>query len=118
MDSNKLLPWGLKLSTVALSLPVNTRYASCIATAITQQVTTLQARLEALHATKLLGDDELYALEDVVADFVEYESSLGIVTLESISANDNTSKLHKLVALSERLVVDGAFVRQIRRKYV
>ena len=35
MDSNKLLPWGLKLSTVALSLPVNTRYASCIALAIT-----------------------------------------------------------------------------------
>ena len=39
MDSNKLLPWGLKLSTVALSLPVNTRYASCIATAITRFVT-------------------------------------------------------------------------------
>jgi uncharacterized protein YqiB (DUF1249 family) len=83
-----------------------------------QQVTALQARLEALHATKLLGDDELYALEDMVADFVEYESSLGVVILDSIFANENASKLHKLVALSERIVVDGAFARQVRRKYV
>ena len=46
-----------------------------------QRLAALQARLEALHAAKLLGDDELYALEDMVADFVEFEASLvGVVT--------------------------------------
>ena len=79
----------------------------------------LQARLEALHAAKLLGDDELYALEDMVADFVEFESSMGVViTNELVNANENASKLLALVALSERLAADGAFARQARRKYV
>ena len=84
-----------------------------------QRLAALQARLEALHAAKLLGDDELYALEDMVADFVEFEASLvGVVTLDAMSGNQNASKLLKLVALSERLAADGAFARQARRKYV
>jgi hypothetical protein len=82
------------------------------------QVAALQKRLEAVHAAKLLGDDELYALEDMVADFVEYESSMGVVTLETICTNENASKLQTLVALSERIAADGAFARQARRKYV
>jgi hypothetical protein len=40
--------------------------------------------VEALHAAKLLGDDELYAFEDVVADYLELRSSMGVVTLEAI----------------------------------
>eukprot|EP01046_Picozoa_sp_COSAG06_P052451 COSAG06_NODE_8809_length_2066_cov_1.387900_1_plen_260_part_00 len=84
-----------------------------------QRLAALQARLEALHAAKLLGDDELYALEDMVADFVEFEASLlGVVTLDAMSGNQNASKLLKLVALSERLAADGAFARQARRKYL
>ena len=82
-----------------------------------QQLTALQARLEALHAEKLLSDDELYALEDMVADFVEYESA-GAVTHATVHANENASKLQKLVALSERITADAAFARQARRKYV
>ena len=97
-----------------------------------QRLVALQARLEALHAAKLLNDDELYSLEDMVADFVEFESSKAVVvTLETINvdindisseyivpSNENARKLLKLVALSERLVADGAFARQARRKYV
>ena len=40
------------------------------------QLSTLQARLESLHAAQLLTDDELYALEDVCADHM----ALGTVT--------------------------------------
>jgi hypothetical protein len=35
-----------------------------------EQLSHLQARLEGLHMTKLLSDDELFALEDLVADWV------------------------------------------------
>ena len=43
-----------------------------------QQIATLQARLEAMHAAKLLSEDQLCAIEDIVADFLElrYETTL------------------------------------------
>ena len=83
-----------------------------------QRLAALQARIDALHQAKLLGDDELYALEDLVADYVELESSMGVaLTLETIRANENASKLLKLVGLSEHIAADSAFSRQARRKY-
>ena len=43
---------------------------------ITQaQLTALQARIEGLHAAEQLKDDELFALEDLIADFVELAMS-------------------------------------------
>eukprot|EP01046_Picozoa_sp_COSAG06_P007139 COSAG06_NODE_344_length_17074_cov_116.626510_18_plen_123_part_00 len=36
-----------------------------------QQIATLQARLEAMHTAKLLSEDQLCAIEDIVADFLE-----------------------------------------------
>ena len=74
-----------------------------------QRLAALQARLEALHAAKLLGDDELYALEDMVADFVEFEGLMGsvVVTFEALNANENASKLMQLAVLSERFAADG-----------
>ena len=62
-----------------------------------EQLITLQARLEALHAAKLLGDAELYAVEDIVAD--------------------GGDQVEALLELSGRMVGDGAFSRQLRRKY-
>ena len=85
------------------------------------QLAALQARLEALHVAKLLADEELHALEDTIADFVELEATAGIVTHEAIQATPGdapAAKLVKLVALSERIVADSAFARQARRKYV
>jgi hypothetical protein len=88
-----------------------------------QRLAALQARLEALHKADLLGDDQLYMLEDVVADFVEFESAMGgaAVTLEAVHANENARnllKLVKLVGLSERIASDDAFSRQVKRKCV
>ena len=80
-----------------------------------QQLTALQARLEALHAAKHLGDDELYALEDMVADCAE----LGhLVTKEMLVSIPATAKLYKLVCLSDNMPGDAAFARQARRKFV
>ena len=82
-----------------------------------QQLTALQARIEKLHAAKLLTDDELYSLEDIVADFLELKSSLGVVTLAAIMTSEGAGKALKLVGLSEGLAADGACARQLRRKF-
>lgn len=63
---------------------------------------TLQARVESLHAAKLLSDEELYAIWDVIADSVD-------------TMSDDTRVL-QLVELSARMLSDTAFSRQLRRK--
>ena len=83
-----------------------------------EQIASLGARLEALHAAELLSDEELFTLEDTVADYVELQSSMGVITLEAAHAIRVADKLVKLVALSEHIAADGAFSRQARRKYL
>ena len=84
-----------------------------------QRLAALQVRLEALHEAKLLTDDEVYALEDTVADFVELQgSTAGVVTLEAAQASEVATRLLKLAALSEGVAADGMFARQARRKHV
>ena len=60
----------------------------------------LQRRLEALHVAELLGDQELHAVEDIIADSTEEED-----------------RAAALVSLSATMAADGAFARQLRRKY-
>jgi len=69
-----------------------------------QQVSALQARLEALHAAKLLADEEMFSLEDAIADALE--------------APDDDDRVARMVALSGRMASDAAFSRQLRRKFV
>ena len=83
-----------------------------------EQIASLGARLEALHGAELLSDEELFTLEDTVADYVELQSSMGVITLEAAHAIRVADKLVKLVALSEHIAADGAFSRQARRKYL
>ncbi len=66
-----------------------------------EQLSALQARLESLHAAKLLTDDEFCALEDLTAEF-----------------DEQVAKLHRLVTLSEKMASDAGFSRQARRKFV
>jgi len=84
----------------------------------TEQVDAVTARLEALHAAQLLSDDELFALEDCVADFIEAQASYDVVTMEAVNANCAIGKVHKLVALGEGMPRDAMFARQLRRKFV
>lgn len=83
-----------------------------------EQLLALQSRIEALHKAQLLSDDELYALEDISADYIDFKSSVGgVVTGEMAQGTETARKLLKLVALSEGMAADGAFARQARRKY-
>ena len=87
------------------------------------QLTALQARIEGLHVTKLLTDEELFALEDLIADYVELTMSMNdhVITREMIYSLPTVaaaSKLDKLVGLSAAMAGDAAFARQARRKFM
>ena len=83
-----------------------------------EQLAALEARLEALHAAQLISDDELFAVEDCVADFFEAKAMFEVVTMEVANANSAVGKVHKLVVLSEGVARDPTFARQLRRKFV
>lgn len=75
----------------------------------------LQERLDGLHQAKLLTDDEMFALEDIVVDFIECRSvgtsppgEIGVV-VESVT---------KLVGVCEGVSKDGMLARQLRRKFL
>ena len=80
------------------------------------QLGALQSRLEALHTAKLLSDEELGSLEDVVADFIHLRASVEAVTMELVHTNSVAGKAHMLVSLSEGLPKDAMLARQARRK--
>ncbi len=61
----------------------------------------LLARLETLHEAQLLGDDELHAVEDAIADSEE-ATDVDVVS--------------KLIALSKKMRSDRAFARQLTRR--
>ena len=84
------------------------------------QIAALEERLETLHEASALSDDELYALEDCLADFLDAKAGcgLGLVTVEVAHSNAAVGKLHRLIVLSEGMTKDAAFSRQVRRKFV
>ena len=61
----------------------------------------LQRRLEAMHSAELLADEELYAIEDTIAD-----------------GTADGGQVAALLSLSATMVADGAFARQLRRKFM
>ena len=88
-----------------------------------EQLSTLQARLEQLHAAQLLTDEEFFALENLCSDFLEVKAATaGPLTQELVYASPAklvvVSKLAKLVVASEGLASDGALARQVRRKFL
>ena len=73
-----------------------------------RQLAALQSRLESMHTCKLLSDEELCKVEDIIADSVEEEGE---------DEESGGEQVAKLVALSERLTSDAALARQLRRKF-
>jgi hypothetical protein len=67
---------------------------------------------------------ELYALEDICADYVELQASVaGVITEQMLYSSlgpslGAASKLHKLCSLSRAMDGDAAFARQTKRKYL
>ena len=83
-----------------------------------EQVERLTARLEALHAAQLLSDEELFALEDCMADFIEAKGTVEVVTADTVNTVRAVGRVHKLISLSEGMPRDAMFARQLRRKFV
>ncbi len=73
-------------------------------------------RLEALHSAKLLTDEEMFAMEDIIADSFDDQ--------DHEDEDDGGSravaceKVASLVVLSGRIASNASFARQVRRKYV
>jgi chromosome segregation ATPase len=89
--------------------------ASAMSAVSEGQLELLQTRLDALHEAKLLTDNEIGALEDCVADYIDCCSSLNPAAAEIGAAAE---KVKKMVGLSERMGKDGMLARQLRRKFV
>ncbi len=87
--------------------------ASAMSCVSETQMELLQTRLDALHQAKLLSDDEIGALEDCIADYIDCRSSLSPAAAEIGVAAE---KVKKMVGLSEGMVKDGMLARQLRRK--
>ena len=86
-----------------------------------EQLAALESRLDAMHEARLLSDDELFALEDICADYLEVKTSTaGVLTHELACANPGGAavKLAKMVGLSEGIASDPRCARQLRRKFV
>ena len=66
-----------------------------------EQLGALQHRLEVLHQAQLLKDEELYDVEDAIADS---------------EAGADGDRVPTLVALSGKMSSDRAFARQLIRK--
>ena len=76
-----------------------------------QQLEALQLRLQVLHAGKLLNDDELFQLEDMIADSLEASDCE-----TGDGGGGGGGEVAKLVALSGRMAGDAALARQLRRR--
>lgn len=76
-----------------------------------EQLVALQDRLTALHEASQLTDDELFVVEDIIADCVEVMAAGSFVGDAAV-----VGEVAKIVALNERIKVDLSFARQLRRK--
>ena len=66
---------------------------------------------------------ELYGLEDLVADFAELKMSMPGQLITEVMIYTSTfdplaSKVHKLVGVSAAVASDATFARQLRRKFL
>jgi hypothetical protein len=77
---------------------------------VDEQLEAFQERLQSLLTAKLLTQDELAAVEDIVADCIE------VCPTASVEAECVDTTL-RMLRLSEKMKVDGSFARQLRRKY-
>ena len=76
-----------------------------------QQLAALQSRLQAMHGSKLLTDDELFSIEDAIVDCVEAMPTAGASASE-------VEKVAKMLLVSSKVASDGTLARQLRRKFL
>ena len=76
-----------------------------------EQLAALQSRLQAMHGSKLLTDDELFSIEDAIVDCVEAMPTAGASASE-------VEKVAKMLVVSSKVASDGTLARQMRRKFL
>jgi hypothetical protein len=76
-----------------------------------EQLDTLQARIHALHAARLLEDDAVFCVEDCIVDCIEAMPT-------AVATDRVVEKVIRMVAVSERVLVDATFARQVKRKFL
>jgi hypothetical protein len=79
------------------------------------QLEALHQRFDALHQGKLLTDDEMFTLEDKLADFIECRSSATVARGEMLAVAE---ALLVLVGMCGGVSNDGMLARQLRRKFL
>ena len=83
------------------------------------KIAALQMRLEALHAAELLKEDELFSIEDKLADVIGTSSPFG--EAEGRGTDDGVARhreeVAEMVLLSEGIASDKMLARQLRRKF-
>jgi DNA repair exonuclease SbcCD ATPase subunit len=76
-----------------------------------EQLAALQSRLQAMHGSKLLTEDELFSIEDAIVDCVEAMPTAGASASE-------VEKVAKMLLMSSKVASDGTLARQLRRKFL
>ena len=56
--------------------------------------------------------------QDICADVIELEASVGVLTAEIAQTQPTVAKVRNLIALSEKITADTGLARQLRRKLV
>ena len=75
------------------------------------QLAALQTRLQSLHDAKLLTDEELFALEDLIVDCIEVMPSASMST-------PAVEKVARMLLVASKVGGDGMLARQLRRKFL
>ena len=90
-----------------------------------QQLSALHVRFEALHAAQLLSQEDLFSLEDALADYSSLVAELlpRVVTVEVANHAIGeqfavAAKLLKIVCAASVFGSDAAFARQLKRQFV
>ena len=86
-----------------------------------ESLAALQVRLESLHTAGLLADEELFSLQDAIADHLEARSASGgcaVITASMLGGNPTAAAVHKMLTLSKGFSSDSALARQLKRKCV
>ena len=63
----------------------------------------------------LLFDEELFAIEDRVADYLELSVDASV---SAVGVDAGAAKLRKIIAVSKGMPSDGALARQLKRRFV
>lgn len=76
-----------------------------------EQLEEVQSRLETLHEARLLTDEELESLEDMVVDCIE-------VLPQALVTERGVEKVIKMILITQKVANDKTLARQLRRKFV